>query len=138
MRQALSLFLTLAILAPSISAGPDSASLTAKVAGMPLGAHIELRMKNKEKLQGSRGVVSNAGFSLVDEHAAERMIAFDDVLSVKQLDKPSHVKRNVLIAVGIVAAAAVVLAIAYGVALGKVGHSTSIEHSPWRIRSNAC
>jgi cell division protein FtsX len=138
MRQSLSVILAFAILAHSASASPDTANVATQIVAMPLGAHIELRLKNKQKLRGSRGVVSNAGFSLVDAQAAEREIAFDDVLSVKQLDKPSHTGRNVLIAVGIATAAAAILVIAYAVALGKLGHSTSIERAPWSMRVQSC
>jgi len=124
MRQALSLTLTLAILTRFAVAGPDTASIAAQVVGMPLGTHVELRLKNKERIRGARGAVSDAGFALVDAHAAERQIAFADIVSVKQLSAQSHVRRNILIGAGIVVAAAVVVVIAYALALGKLGHST--------------
>ena len=47
--------------------------------------------------------MSTSGFTLVD--AGEHQIAFDDVASVKQLTKKSHVTRNVLIGLGIGVAA---------------------------------
>jgi hypothetical protein len=107
MRLILSLFLV-AVLA--VEAAPDAASVQAQIAGMPLGANIELRLKNNEKLRGTRGSVSESGFTLVDARSRERTIAFNDVSSVKQVSAKSHTTRNILIGVGIgVAVAAVVL-----------------------------
>jgi hypothetical protein len=67
--------------------------------------------------------VSNAGFAFLDARAQKQQIAFDDIASVKQVGV-SHVKRNVLICVGVAAAAAVIPFVAYALALGKLGHST--------------
>jgi hypothetical protein len=104
-REVLSLILTLAVLTRSASASPDTASVTTQIVGMPLGANIELRLKNKQKLRGSRGAVSNTGFALVDAHRAEQQIAFDDVVSVKPFSGKSHTTRNILIVAGIGVAA---------------------------------
>jgi hypothetical protein len=75
--------------------------VTTQIVGMPLGAHIELRLKNKQKVRGARGAVSTTSFALVDSHAGERQIAFDDVVSVKLFTPKSHTMRNILIGVGI-------------------------------------
>jgi len=42
---------------------------------------------------------------ITDVGAKEHQIAFDDVVSVRQLTKKSHVTRNILISVGIGVAA---------------------------------
>jgi hypothetical protein len=100
MRQALSLIVTLAILARLAPASPDTPSVTTQITGMSLGTNIELQLKNKEKLHGARGAVSGAGFTLVIP-AGDRQIAFDDVASVKLFIHKSHTTRNILIGVGI-------------------------------------
>jgi hypothetical protein len=56
-------------------------------------------------MRGTRGPVSNSGFTLVDARTGEHQIAFDDVASVRQLTKKSHLTRNILIGVGIGVAA---------------------------------
>ena len=123
-RQALSVILALAMVHPHASAGPDIGSVTTQILAMPLGTHLELRLKTKERIRGDRGAASNTGFALLDAHAVERQIAFDDVVSVKQLKPTSHLKRNILIGVGIAVGAAVIIGLAYLAALGKLGHST--------------
>jgi hypothetical protein len=75
-------------------------SMASQITAMPVGARIELRLHNKQKVRGARGQLSNAGFTLVDDHAGERQIAFDEVVSVKRYK--SHGVRNTLIVVGIV------------------------------------
>jgi hypothetical protein len=123
-RQALSVILALAMVHPLAFAGPEISSLTARILAMPLGTHMELRLKSKEKIRGDRGAASDTGFALLDKRAVERQIAFDDVVSVKQLDPSSHLGRNILIGVGIVVGATAVVAVAYAIALGKLVHST--------------
>jgi hypothetical protein len=100
MRQALSIILLVGIFLQLAAAGPDTAGLTTKITGMPLGSTIELRLKNKEKLRGSRGAVSNTSFTLINQ-AREQQIAFDEVASVKLLTAKPHSTRNILIGVGI-------------------------------------
>jgi hypothetical protein len=78
-------------------------SVASQIGAMPAGTHIELSLKNKEKMRGTTGPVSNSGFTLVDARSGQHQIAFDDVASVKQLK--SHVARNILIVVGIGAVA---------------------------------
>jgi len=99
------------------AAAPDTASIRAQIVGMPLGTSIELRLKDKQKLRGARGAVSDSGFTLVDARSGERQIAFDDVASVKPVNTKSHTGRNILIGVGIgVGAVAIVI-----VALARIG-----------------
>jgi len=93
-------------------AAPDTASITAQITSIPLGARIELRLTNKQKLRGTRGALSTTGFAFAEAGAGERQIAFADVASVKQTITKSHTTRSVLIGVGIgLAAAAIVLAV---------------------------
>jgi hypothetical protein len=92
------------------SAAPDAASVKTEIVGMPVGTSIEIRLSDKQKLRGARGAVSDSGFTLVDARSGERQIAFDDVVSVKQVKTKSHTGRNILIGVGIgVGAVAVVI-----------------------------
>jgi len=74
---------------------------------MPAGAAIEVRLKNNQTLRGSRGDVSDSGFTLLDPGGSTRQLAFGDVASVKLLGKQSHTTRNVLIIVGVGVVAAV-------------------------------
>jgi hypothetical protein len=94
MRQLLSMVLALGIL----TAAPD---VTTQITAMPLGTNIEIRLKSKQRMRGARGAVLNSGFALVDAHAKEQQIAFDDVASVKLFTQKSHTTRNILIGVGI-------------------------------------
>ena len=75
-------------------------NVASQITAMPAGAKIELRLNNKQTLRGTRGLVSNAEFTLVDARAGERQIAFGEVVSVKRLK--SHTIRKTLIVVGIV------------------------------------
>jgi hypothetical protein len=100
MRQVLSIVIVVGIFLQLAAAGPDTASLTAQITGMPLGSNIELRLKNKLKLRGSRGAVSNTSFALINQ-AREQQIAFDDVASVKLYTVKPHTARNILIGVAI-------------------------------------
>jgi len=88
---------------PLVPAASGEDNVASQMTAMPAGAKIELHLKNKETMRGTKGPVSNSGFTLVDAHKAERQIAFDDVASVKQLK--SHTTRNVLIGAGIGVAA---------------------------------
>lgn len=103
MRQALCLALALLMvthLGPA-AFGADKVNVTVQIAGIPTGANIEVRLKNKQTLRGTRGEVSSFGFTLLNPGAGDRQLAFDDITSVKQLSKKSHTTRNVLIVVGI-------------------------------------
>ena len=88
--------------ANSSAGAPDADSVRTQILAISLGTRIELRLKNEQKISGTRGVVSDSGFTLVDV-TGERQIAFDDVTTVKQLK--SHTKRNILIGAGIALAA---------------------------------
>ena len=109
MRHTLSVLLVMLMVARLAPAAPDTASIAAQITSIPLGAEIELRLTNKQKLRGTRGALSTAGFAFAEPHAAERQIAFADVASVKQITIKSHTTRNVLIGVGIGLAAAVIV-----------------------------
>ena len=111
MRRMLSLVLAAAMLAHVASGAPETDSVRMQITGMALGTKIELRLKNKEKLQGARGPVTESGFTLVDAHNGERQIAFDEVVSIKPVT--SHIKRNVLIvvAIGVTAVVAAFIAL---------------------------
>jgi hypothetical protein len=101
MKQALSvaLVLLMAMQLGPLAFGADT--VTSQITGMPAGTSIEVHLKNKQTLRGTRGEVSGSSFTLVNPSASDRQIAFDDVASVKQLTKNSHTKRNVLIVVGV-------------------------------------
>jgi hypothetical protein len=87
-------------------------NVTSQIAGIPTGPNIEVRLKNKQTLRGTKGEVSSSGFTLLNPGHGDRQLAFDDVTSMKQLSKKSHTTRNVLIIVGIgVVVAVAVLAI---------------------------
>jgi hypothetical protein len=126
MRQALSVILTLTILSRLAPASPNTASLTAKIVAMPLGANIELRLKSKQKIRGARGAVSNTGFVLVDAHAAEQQIAFDDVVSVKEFSGKSHTTRNVVIIVAVAAVATIAIVIGVALRCGPFGCNSKL------------
>ncbi len=112
MRQALCLALVVLMVTHLGPAAFGADNVTSQITGMPTGANIEVRLKNKQALRGTRGDVSDSGFTLVNPGAGDRQIAFDDVTSVKQVNKKSHTTRNVLIVVGIgVVIAVAVLAI---------------------------
>ena len=105
MRKTISLALTLLMVTHLLPAAFGAESVASQITSMPTGTDIEIRLKNKQEMRGTRGPVSNSGFTLVDAHAGEHRIAFDDVVSVKQLTKKRHVTRNILIGVGIGVAA---------------------------------
>ena len=112
MRQALSLVLVwlLVMLLGPAAFGADDVS--GRITGMAAGSSIEVRLKDKQTLRGTRGDVSGSGFTLLSS-GGDRQIAFGDVASVKQLNKKSHTTRNVLIVVGIGIVVVVVVFAAY-------------------------
>ena len=105
MRSTISLALTLLMVMHLVPAAAGEDSVASQITAMPTGARIELLLKNKQTLRGTRGPVSNAGFTLVDAQKAEHQIAFDDVVSVRQITTKSHTTRNILIVTGIGVAA---------------------------------
>ena len=105
MRKTISLALTLLTVTQLLPAAFGAESVASQITAMPTGANIEIRLKNKQEMRGTRGPVSTSGFTLIDARTGEHQIAFDDVASVKQLTKKSHLTRNILIGVGIGVAA---------------------------------
>ena len=114
MQKIICLTLTLLLALPLIPTASGANGVAGQIAAMPLGTKIELRLKDKQKMLGTTGAVSATGFAFIDASTGEHQIAFDEVASVKRLDKKSHVARNVLICVGI---AAVVTGIVIAVAI---------------------
>jgi hypothetical protein len=116
MRQTLSIALALLIAMQLVPTAFGAESVAAEITALPPGTQVELRLKNKQKMRGATGVVSGTGFALVAAGSGERQIAFDDVASVKRLDKKPHTTRTVLIVVGVGLA---VTAIALGIYIKK-------------------
>ena len=110
MRQILSLVLAL-LMVTRFGSASDTVNVKTLIADMPSGMNLELHLKNKQKLRGSRGEVLASGFILVDSRGGERQIACDDVASAKQLTRKSHTTRNILMGVGIGVGVLVVVAI---------------------------
>ncbi len=113
MRQILALVLTFLMIMNSVPAAMAADDMASRIAAIPTGTNIEVRLKSNQKLRGSTGAVSNSGFTLTDSQSVAHQIAFDDVASLRQISaKPSHVKRNILIIVGVgLAVAAIVIGI---------------------------
>ena len=94
LRQLLSILLVVILCATSTYAAKPSASIPAQVAQKPTlkvleippGSRVQVRLKNKEKLRGRLGEVSNEGFVLQyarGNQIEERIIGFDEVKSIK-------------------------------------------------------
>lgn len=116
MRRLLSTLASWLILAQftSNAYGADNNVIAAQIAAIPSGSRIELHLKNDKMLKGTRGEISDSNFTLIDSHKHNRSIEFDDIVSVRQVNRTSHVKRNVLIGAGIgVAVVAILAAVAY-------------------------
>lgn len=114
MRKTISIALMLLIVTQLVPAAFADDTVASQITAMPAGAKIELRLKNKQKMRGACGVVSEKGFTLVSASTGDHQIAFDDVKSVRQLSTNSHTTRNILIGVGIgVAAVAGTIGIIY-------------------------
>jgi hypothetical protein len=105
MKQAISLGLALMLTGHLIPNAWGEDTMVGAINATPVGTKIEIRLKDKEKLRGERGVVSDAGFTLVDAHQGDRQSAFDDVASFKRITGQSHTVRNVAIIAGIGVAA---------------------------------
>jgi hypothetical protein len=84
-------------------------NVPSQITGMPTGTRIEVHLKNKQVMKGTRGEVSASGFTLVNPPAGDLQLAFADVTSVKQVKK-NHTTRNILI-IGGVAVVAVAVAL---------------------------
>jgi hypothetical protein len=101
MPQTLSLVLILLMVMPGPPAcGADS--VRSQITKMPIGANIEVFLKDQQMLRGMRGEVTDSGFTLENLNAGNRQIAFDEVSSVKQIKRKTHTTRNVLILLGVV------------------------------------
>ena len=101
MRQTLSIGLALLM---AIQAGPAAFgedNVAHQLASMPAGTIIDVQLKSKETLRGTKGNASSSGFTLRNPTVGDRQVAFDDITSVKRLNQKSHTIRNVLIVVGI-------------------------------------
>jgi len=122
MRQLISVILVFGILTSSVQA--DTPNVASQISGIPQGGPIELRLKNKEKLRGIRGAVSDTGFTLVRTPAPDRKIAFDEVASVKVYK--SHTTRNVLIIVGIGVMATIGIIAAVVLRCGPLGCNSKL------------
>ena len=91
------------ILTCSASAAPATvADVKREILAMPVGTNVELRLKNKVRLRGAKGTVSESALTLVGPQSGERQIDFADVASVKRFRAKSHTGRNVLIGIGAV------------------------------------
>ena len=121
-RKVLSLSLVLLMVSYLIPAAFSADNVTNQITGMREGISIELRLKNKIILRGTRGELSASGFTLLDPSGGNSQIAFDEVASVKQLTKKSHTTRNVLIGVGI-AVVVVAVVVAIGIKANPLGGS---------------
>ena len=125
MRTTISLALTVLMAMQLVPAAFGGEGMAEQIAAIPAGAKIQVHLNNKEEMRGTKGAVSNTGFTLVDTGKAKHQVAFDEVASVKQLVKTSHTTRNVLIGVGIgVAALGITAGILFrcgGLGCGKSG-----------------
>ena len=113
-RQVLSLGLVLLMVPSLIPAAFGADNVINQITGMREGISIELHLKNKKILRGTRGELSASGFTLVDPSRGNSQIAFDEVASVRQLTRKSHTTRNILIGVGIGVVVLVVVVVAKG------------------------
>ena len=103
MQSTISLALTLLMVMHLVPAAAGEDSVASQITAMPTGAKIEILLKNKQTVRGRTGPVSGSGFTLVDSRKVQHQIAFDDVVSVKQIK--SHATRNILIVTGVGVAA---------------------------------
>jgi hypothetical protein len=102
MPQTLSLALVLLMVMPLGPAVFGADSVRSQISKMPIGANVEVYLKDQQMLRGMRGEVTDSAFTLENLNAGNRQIAFDDVSSVKQIKRKTHSTRNVLIIMGAV------------------------------------
>ena len=122
MRQIIALALVLLTASHLDSVAFAAESVKSRITSMPPGARVEIRLKNKQRLAGARGAVTDTGFTLVDPFAGDRQISFNDVAQVGPPEAQSHKLRNTLMGVGIgVGIAVVVVAVLVRIALGGLG-----------------
>jgi len=79
MRQVLSLALVLVMVTELGPAAFGAKDVTSQITGMPTGTNIEVQLKTKQTLRGTRGEVSSTGFTLLNPGVGDRQIAFVDV-----------------------------------------------------------
>jgi len=115
MRQLISIVLMWLMATQLVPTAFGAESVAAQIGGIPTGALIEVHLKDKQKIHGSRGATTDVGFTLVNANAGDQQIAFADVVSVKQVGvHKSHVARNIIIvAVVAIAVVATVIGIQY-------------------------
>ena len=123
MRQVLAVILVVLTAAPTL---PGQTGSKERVLAIPAGSTVEVRLKDKTRLSGRLGAVSDAGFELQTERSGKietRQIGFDDLQSIKDTSKRPHpVRRTVVPAiVGGVAVAALVVALVVVGALASAG-----------------
>jgi hypothetical protein len=111
MRQTLALALAWLMMMQLGQPAWGAETVSSKIARIPMGANIEVHLKDKQALRGTRGEVSSSGFTLGNSSTGDRQVAFDDVTSVKDLTKQSHKTRTILLITGIAAVAIVVVLI---------------------------
>jgi hypothetical protein len=115
MRQILSFVLALLGATLLVPTAFSAESVASQIVALPLGTRVELHLKNKQKMRGTTGAVSDTGFKLVGGSAGGQQIAFDDVASVQPITSTKwNATKIVLIGVGV---AAVVTGIVIAVAL---------------------
>src|ERR1700689_5409159 len=83
MRQVLCIALVLLMMAHLGPTAFGADNVTSQIAGIPMGANIEVRLNNKQTLRGTRGEGSISGFTLLNPGTGNRQLAFDDVTSAK-------------------------------------------------------
>ena len=107
MHRALALPLTLVLLARFGAAAPDLASLRMQVETVPPQTTIEVVLKDQRKLRGHVVSYSDAGFRMSGPRKSVRPIAYDDVASLRQVER--HVGETL----GIVAGGAVAVVLVF-------------------------
>ena len=79
MRQTVSFVLVSALLTHFGLSAFGAERVTSQITGMPTGTNIEVQLKTKQTLRGTRGEVSSTGFTLLNPGVGDRQIAFVDV-----------------------------------------------------------
>lgn len=100
---------------PQVGSSQQTRTVAARVAQIPRGTEIEVRLFNKEKLRGRLGEVSVRGFTLLiatGNRIDERSITFDGVKYIKVIrpHRPRGPALPLMVA-GVVVAVVVLLAV---------------------------
>ena len=104
-----SLLLLMTSLAPALdaraaAAPAQQAALKGQLLEIPMGSQIEIRLVTKEKIRGQLASVADDGVSvktLTGSTIEEKRVAFDQMVSVKQVRKGLPFVAKVFIGVGI-------------------------------------